>query len=228
MVRFSFMVLVCLFSLRELEVTAQDKVVTCTTNKSAPPVSSYRWPADTEVRVHFVRGLFTNEQKERLISAMDIWTSAATTAGAGVRFIYAGEVDSRVSCHGCLTVARREIHKFDRKRYAYFYPLKVETSGALVTGLIDFDFATTNPRALQAFMSHELGHGMGLWDCRSCKNNVTIMDAVPGINQDTGLIAPSVCDREVVRRVYEAERRFARNVGGAENDNRRRDLIDSE
>ena len=61
-------------------------------------------------------------------------------------------------------------------------------------------------------MAHELGHGMGLWDCRNCKKKRTIMNAFPGINKDNGLIEPSLCDLEVVRQVY--QRRLAANTQG--------------
>ncbi len=225
MVRSTLPVLVCLLALCFSDVNAQDKPVACKSNKTAPPMSSYHWPADSEVKVYFVRGVFTAEQQTRLIAAMEIWTNAATAAGANVKFIYAGEVQSGTSCAGCLTVGRREIYKFERKHYAYFYPLALENSRLLSTGMIAFDFATTNPRALQAFMSHELGHGMGLWDCPSCKNKVTIMGSAPGINRDNGLIDPSPCDREIVRRVYAAERSLARN---AQDDQRRRQSVVSE
>src|SRR5258708_3620072 len=34
----------------------------CTTNRNAPPVGEYHWPADAEVNVYFGRGMFTVEQ----------------------------------------------------------------------------------------------------------------------------------------------------------------------
>ena len=48
-------------------------------------------------------------------------------------------------------------------------------------------------------MAHELGHGMGLENCPSCKKNQTIMNSFPAINRDNGLVSPSPCDLEVVR-----------------------------
>jgi len=70
----------------------------------------------------------------------------------------------------------------------------------------------TDPAALTQAMAHELGHGMGLWDCTTCKKKQTIMNGFPGINSDNGLIAPSACDLEVVRKVYRVQRRIANNV----------------
>jgi hypothetical protein len=117
-----------------------------------------------------------------------------------------------------LTVTRREVHKHDRKHYAFFNPLTQSSDGLLVSAWIDFDFATTSPQALQGFMAHELGHGMGLWDCKSCKKKKTIMNSFPGINDDNGLLAPSVCDLEVVRNVYRLQRNVDRNIVAEKNE----------
>lgn len=35
--------------------------------------------------------------------------------------------------------------------------------------------------------------------------------AFPGINRDNGLIEPSTCDRETVKKIYQVERDVARN-----------------
>ena len=193
-------------------VSAQKNAEVCVKNHNAPPVSAYYWPPDTDVKVYFSRGMFTDEQRETLLSAMKNWTTAAAETGAGIKFSYAGETENLVSCSGCLTVTRREVYKHDRKHYAFFNPLKQESDGLLVSAWIDFDFATTSPQALQGFMTHELGHGMGLWDCTTCKKKKTIMNGFPGINRDNGLIQPSVCDLEVVKEIYQLQRRVDNNI----------------
>ena len=183
----------------------------CITNHNAPPANSYYWPPDTNVKVYFMRGMFTPEQRETLTAAMNNWSAVAAEAGAGVTFSYAGETEKLSQCQACLTVTRREVHKEDRKHYAFFNPLKQTRDGLLVSAWIDFDFATTSPQALLGFMTHELGHSLGLWDCTACKKKKTIMNGFPGINRDNGLAAPSPCDREVVRNVYELQRRVEAN-----------------
>jgi hypothetical protein len=197
--------------------SAQDKTEACVTNRNAPPVSAYYWPPDTNVKVYFTRNMFTQEQRETLFAAMQAWSEAAAATGAGVKFSYVGETEGLRSCDGCLTVTRREVYKFDKKHYAFFNPLKQSSDGLLISAWIDFDFDTTSPQALQGFMSHELGHGMGLWDCTTCKKKKTIMNGFPGINKDNGLIHPSSCDLEVVRQVYQLQRRVDNNIvaGGA-------------
>jgi hypothetical protein len=194
---------------------AQEATPNCVTNHNAPPANSYYWPPDTNVRVFFMRGMFTPEQREMLFTAMNTWSEAAAEAGAGVKFSYAADTDELSVCNPCLTITRREVNKQDRKHYAFFNPLKQDQNGLLVSAWIDFDFATTKPQALLGLMTHELGHGLGLWDCSTCKKRQTIMNGFPGINSDNGLTAPSQCDVEVVRNVYQLHRRVESNPTGA-------------
>jgi len=194
------------------EIDAPEEPEACVANKTAPPVSAYYWPPDTKVKVYFKRSMFTAEQHATLLAAMETWSDSANATGAGITFSYAGEIDELATCDGCLTVTRREVHKTDRKHYALFNPLKQASDGLLLSAWIDFDIATTNPKALQGFMAHELGHGMGLWDCTSCKKNKTIMNGFPGINNNNGRVAPSECDLEVVRQIYQLQRRVDNNI----------------
>ena len=184
----------------------------CATNRNAPPAGAYYWPPDSDIKVYFVRDMFTPEQRRTLFEAMETWNASAQHTGAGVKFTYAGETDGLNNCQSCLTITRREVYKNDRKHYAFFNPLKQYEDGLLFSAWIDFDLATTDPHALQGFMAHELGHGMGLWDCTTCKKKQTLMNAFPGVNHDNGLIAPSACDLEVVRQVYSLQRRLPRDT----------------
>jgi len=181
----------------------------CTTNRNAPPVGEYHWPADAEVSVYFVRGMFTPEQSSALLEAMKTWKIADQEIGSGVRFVYAGETDSRMTCRSCLTVTRREVLKNDRHHYAFFNPMKMDEGRLLVAAWIDLDVGITDPNALQGFVAHELGHGLGLWDCPSCKEKQSLMNGFPKLNKNNGLIAPSSCDVATVKGVYTEERQIA-------------------
>jgi hypothetical protein len=187
----------------------QGNLEACIINRNAPPVSSYHWAADAEVKVYLVRNMFTPEQREALLQALKAWTSAGEETNAGVKLIYAGETAGLMNCKGCLTVTRRDVYKNDGRHYSFFNPLSSEEGRVLTSAWIDLDFATTNPHALQGFVAHELGHGMGLWDCETCKSKRTIMNGFPGINRDNGLIAPSRCDLETLKSVYAQERQVA-------------------
>src|SRR6266850_2480086 len=181
----------------------------CTTNRTAPPVGEYHWPADTEVKVYFVRSMFNPEQTTVLLEAMKTWNIVGADNGSGVRFAYAGEADGRMSCRSCLTVTRRDVFARDKRHYAFFHPMKQEEGRLLVSAWIDLDFGITDPKALQGFMAHEMGHGLGLWDCPSCKKKRSLMNSFPGINKNNGLVAPSSCDVATMRTVYQQERQIA-------------------
>jgi hypothetical protein len=181
----------------------------CTTNRNAPPVGEYHWPADTEVKVYFMHGMFTPEQTSALLEAMKTWKVADIEIGSGVRFAYAGETDSRMTCRSCLTITRREVFKNDRHHYAFFNPMKMDEGRLLVAAWIDLDFGITDPTALQGFVAHELGHGLGLWDCPSCKKKQSLMNGFPGLNKNNGLLGPSSCDLATTKSVYAEERQIA-------------------
>jgi hypothetical protein len=201
--------------LLSLAANAQNRIETCASNRNAPPAGPYYWPPDSEVKIHLARDMFTPEQRRTIVEAMETWTRATQTTAAGVKFTLAEENDGIVNCQGCLSIKRRDVHKNDRDHYAVFYPLKFNQDGSLFSAWIDFDFATTDPHALKGFAAHELGHGLGLWDCTTCKKKQTIMNAFPGINRDNGLVAPSACDLEVVKQVYSTQRAEASQKGQA-------------
>lgn len=183
--------------------------ITCKTKKSAPPVSFYVWPPDTTVRVYFMRGLFTSEQRQTLVAAMKDWNQIAKQIGTGVSFKDAGETDRRVSCKYCLTIARKNAKVKDNHFYATFYPVDYQRNGWLNSAWIEFSPATTDPKALQGYMAHELGHGLGLDNCPSCGDRKSIMNSFPAVNRHNGLLSPTHCDLEVVRKVYDGHRKLA-------------------
>src|SRR5437870_99256 len=206
LMKLSFKLLLISLVLPLTIVQAQRRQETCTTNRNAPPVSSYHWPIDAEVKVYFVRDTFTSEQRDALLQVMKTWTSTGSETGSGVKFVYAGENDGPVSCRNCLTVRRREVHKQDKHHYAFFNPMVMDKHGVLVAAWIDLDVGTTKPRALSGFMAHEMGHGLGLWDCTTCRKKQTIMNGFPGLNQDNGLLGPSACDLATLKNIYQDER----------------------
>jgi len=190
------------------KVQPRNKPEVCTTNRNAPPVGGYHWPANSEVKVYFVRNMFTPEQSATLLEAMRTWTASGQEDGSGVKFTYAGETERRMSCRGCLTVGRRDVYKQDKHHYAFFNPMQ-EEGQLLVSAWIDLDVGITEPKALQGFMAHELGHGLGLWDCPSCKKKQSLMNSFPGLNQNNGLVGPSSCDLATMRSVYQEEQQIA-------------------
>jgi len=183
----------------------QMRPLVCTPNLTAPPVSGPHWSSDAEVTVYFAGNMFTPKQREALLDAMEAWNIAEIITRSGVEFSYGGETDQILKCRNCLTVRRRQVQQMARHHYALFYPI-ADRDGFLVSAWIDVDVGTTNLRALSGFMAHEMGHGMGLWDCATCKKKETVMNAFPGVNSSNGLAGPSPCDVETVRQIYQRER----------------------
>ncbi|HLO00784.1 MAG TPA: hypothetical protein VK208_20160 [Pyrinomonadaceae bacterium] len=180
----------------------------CTLNRTAPPVGAYHWPADAAVKVYFIRNMFSAEQRVRLLEAMHTWNQAGNNA-SGVTFTYAGDSDSRMNCRSCLTVSRRDVFARDKHHYAFFHPMIQEEGRLLVAAWIDLDVGIIEPEALQGFMAHELAHGLGLWDCPSCKKKQSLMNSFPGLNKNNGLVAPSSCDLATMKDIYQEERQIA-------------------
>jgi hypothetical protein len=179
----------------------------CVANKNAPPVSLWYWAPDTTVKLYFVQNMFTPEQQQALIEAIQTWNAVAEETGAGVRYQVMGFATGIQDCASCLTVTRGDIHGQDKDHYAFFYPTLNET-GLISYAWICFDFKITSAEALRSFMVHEMGHGMGLWDCPTCENHMSIMRGFPGINKDNGLTAPSPCDMQTVKLLFGRTRKL--------------------
>ncbi len=204
--------LIVLLLFAVLVARAQQSDQACIENQTAPAQGPFRWPPQTAVKVYFARTMFNAEQQKKLLAAMNLWSEIAANAGADVKFVYSGEVDTIVRCTACLTVTRRTVHSDNPRQFAVFQPLDLNEDWFLISARIDFDFATTNGQALQGYMAHELGHGLGLRDCINCRKKTTIMTGFPSINHHNGLIAPSNCDVEVVSEIYKGQRPDANNI----------------
>jgi hypothetical protein len=190
-------------------VHAQQPAKTCTTNKNAPPVSTWHWPAGTHVKVYLMRGMFTPPEQQTIREVMNQWNDLSKQIGTGIKYDFAGEADQREDLAGNLTLTRIEIMKgTNNKFYAYFFP-NHNLDGSIRSAVITFDFKTTDVAALRSYVAHEMSHGMGLWDCKSCKGKSTIMNGFPDVNKGNGLIAPSACDIEVVKTIFDQERKIA-------------------
>lgn len=64
------------------------------------------------------------------------------------------------------------------------------------------------PLALGQLMAHEIGHGMGLDDCKLCCANTTTMRTPPSSaswNDTSGNAGPSACDLSVSAKLYETK-----------------------
>lgn len=129
--------------------------------KGALPTATAFWPADSTVRVYFVRGLFTSEQTETIWKTLEAWTQNANRRNPTVKFVYAGETGGLIDCLGCLTVSRQGISLSKSKR-ASFNPLRRHETGQLISAWMGFDHAVTDPRVLRVLMLEALARGPGM------------------------------------------------------------------
>jgi hypothetical protein len=186
-------------------VHAQQPAQPCTTNKNSPSASAWHWPKGTRVHVYFMSGMFKPIEQQAIRQVMDQWNGLSEQIGAGIKYDYAGEADHPLDGLGYLTLTRIEIMKGTNKKfYAYFFPTYAPDR-SLHSAQITFDFKTTDVTALKSYAAHEMAHGMGLWDCKSCKERSTIMNGFPNVNKGNGLTAASPCDIQVVKTVFAQE-----------------------
>jgi len=131
--------------------------------KTKPEVGSHRaatrvsgWPPSSTVKVHFVRGLFTSEQKQILWQTLETWAQKAE-ATRTIRFSYAGETGGLIDCLGCLTLTRQEVFTNDSRRQVSFNRLRGDQSGQLISAWIGFDTSISNSQKLTRLLLHALG-----------------------------------------------------------------------
>ena len=113
------------------------------------------WPQDATVKVYFVRGLFTSEQRETLWRTLETLTHETETTSTN-RFLYAGETGGLIDCVGCLTLTRHEAYA-NKKRQASFNLLRVDPAGQLSSAWIGFDSAITDSQKLRRLLVQMLG-----------------------------------------------------------------------
>lgn len=145
-------------SARKAESTASDR----------SSVAAVLWPQDATVKVYFVRGLFTSEQREALWRTLE--TLKQETETSTNRFIYAGETGGLIDCLGCLTLTRQQAYA-NNKRQASFNLLRVDQTGRLSSAWIGFDSAITDSQKLRRLLVQMLGveELIGADNCKSAK-----------------------------------------------------------
>lgn len=183
----------------------------CLKGSTAPPRSLWRWRIGTSIAIYFFQDAFTKPEKEALNAGIKVWDDAAQEVNSGIRFTYAGESPSVANCPGCVTVLKKNTWSSSR-RIGEFIPLGFDGSGFLQMARIEIDNGVKDLHTLNSLIVHELGHGMGLWDCPSCTKKSTIMGTFKGRNESNGLEQPTPCDLAVVNTVFASQYINSSNV----------------
>ncbi len=173
----------------------------CKVGKSSTEVTGWRWRAGTLVHVYYLRGSFSETEREALGRAVAGWNTALRATGAGVAFSVVGERDNVAQTNASITVMRGIPRGRERVGEIKYYSL----SNGVVRMTVTVAPAVTDTDALTSLMTHELGHSLGLADCYECRRGTTAMAAFRSDNRGNDVFQPSECDIFVVASGYAAE-----------------------
>jgi hypothetical protein len=117
-------------------------------------ITSNFWEQDASVKVFFVRGMFTSEQRQALWGTLQNWKQEQATS-LTTRFLNGGETGGLIDCLGCLTLTKETLTS-KGKRQASFNRLRWDKTGRLVSAWIGFDRAITEPQKLTRLLARML------------------------------------------------------------------------
>ena len=164
----------------------------CSVGGNAAPLSQWRWAPRSRVTVYALRGQFNPKEAERLASAVRKWDLALRQSLSGIRIKSGGETDAWVPRAGEIIVIRDRV-KAGGRHVGEFRSVLRDARGYVTAAVIALDRSIDDLRNLSSLLSHELGHGFGLWDCETCVKRSTVMNGFkfPGHNVAE---VPSLCD----------------------------------
>jgi len=167
-------------TIKEIEPVSEKVSFNTKLSTGRPEMFFTSWPLGSTVQVYSEPG-FTPEQRKAIERALNAWNVGA------VRFEYRGEGQGQV------TVRRQNVLALDKKHFAYFQPYI--SDGQLTAGEIFIDHRAVRPEAVESIVVHEIGHSLGLSDCKNCKS---VMRAFPSVNKSNGFVAPTELDLSVL------------------------------
>jgi hypothetical protein len=165
-------------------------------------LSQWRWAPRSRVTVYALRGQFSPKEAELLTSAVRKWDLALRQSLSGIRIKSGGETAAWVPRAGEIIIIRDRV-KMEGHQVGEFRSVLRDARGYVTAAVVALDRSIDDLRNLSALLSHELGHGFGLWDCETCAKRSTVMNGFkfPGHNVAE---APSLCDILQVGAAYEA------------------------
>lgn len=163
------------FRASEPKITEIQPVMTVT--KGAPQMIYPSWRPGTTIEV-YSQGFYLEERAaiERAISSWNVGI---------VTFKYRGEGQ------GQLTIKRGT-----ELTGMCAYSDLTSVDGILTEGVMFIDSRIKRPSALESVVAHEMGHAMGLSDCRPCQS---VMRPFRSRDKSNGFTAPTRVDLSVLR-----------------------------
>lgn len=154
--------LVFLLLFTTLSVPAE--TVLTRTNKLRPTsatLSAY-WPADSVVKVYFVRNLFLPEEKQIIRETIESWHLERRSKGVDIPFVFEGETSGLIDCLACLTITRQEVYTSNSQHRASFNRLRYDERGHLFSAWIGVDRAVNRSQLLKDLILKALDRGLGV------------------------------------------------------------------
>lgn len=183
----------CLLVFSFATLTSQVNAQSCDT---CPPPETQQdaWRAGTSVTVN-INPYFSQDERNAIMQAFINWqNSAGNNTGVTFTFTFNSTPISGPNTHQVNKqtpnpppgggVAQAETFQFP-----------TENGSSLERAVTNIDPQVTDLTALTMAMAHEIGHTMGLNDCDTCCQGVTVMSAATEYNDTTsGRVDPGPCD----------------------------------
>jgi hypothetical protein len=124
------------------------------------------------------------------------WNSSLRQTDLDIEFVESADRKFPIQCDNCIKIVRESLVD-SHKRFGEFRPIKQDREGYITAAEIAFETRINGLDHLTSLLSHEIGHGMGLWDCYSCKSQSTVMNLDKVFRRNMAL-TPTLCDMATV------------------------------
>jgi hypothetical protein len=173
----------------------------CRPGKTSTQAFGWRWKANTQVKVYYLKNDFSAAERESLSRAVNNWNKALREIDSHIVFTIGGERESVAEENFSLTAVRGIPKGRERVGEVKLYSLSNGVN--YVTVVINPTITSLN--ALTSLMTHEIGHSLGLADCYGCQRGTTTMAAFKDTDKGNEVYEPSECDRYVIAAGYASE-----------------------
>jgi hypothetical protein len=124
-------------------------------------LSAY-WPADSVVKVYFVRDQFLPEEQQIIRETIERWHPDSRSKVVDVPFVFEGESSGLIDCLACLTITRQEVYTSNSQYRASFNRLRYDERGHLFSAWIGIDRAVNRSQLLKDLILKALDRGLGI------------------------------------------------------------------
>jgi hypothetical protein len=120
------------------------------------------FPVDSTIKVYFVTGMFSPQQRSALWATLENWKSTRSKRANETKFVDYGETSGLIDCHGCLTIVREAVHTNNSAIGSSFNRLRQDEGGRLISAWIGIDQGTVATAKLRDLLTKALERGLGV------------------------------------------------------------------